>query len=356
MKSSARPADLEAYAAWAEEPYVRLLTGTRMLEIKFDRFIRSSPDRTFVSAPPTDALLRLLARSIATDRWVGDVGDWFDLADSKTKLAPQDQERFYRLSKEIWSWSKGKTVRGATSYNGFDPRVAPRSGSYEVAGYGKPCGVSTQATSFLGPDGLTYPVILPTDDVNKGMPADQLPGHILGADDTGRTWTTTSTSLTSISEDPGLLAKLAGAIAFTGGYRPINGSSVSSKELKDSLVITADGYPILMARKVNGTYQPLDDLPPNPSTSKTNNALQGGIGAAELVLSGAGGWAMVANDNTGVIQTVLQTDANGNRRALVRGYQVRKDSQGFLAVTCAYWTGTSWIEVEPPTRAYCLPG
>lgn len=356
MKSSARPGDLEAYSAAAEEPHLRLLTATRMVDIKFARFVANSADRTSTVAPPTDALLRMLAQSISVDRWVGDVGNWFELADSKTKLAPQDQEAFYRLSKQIWNWSKSQTVRGVTSYNGFDPRLALPSGSYDIAGYGSACSGTTSSRSFLGPDGLTYPVVLPTNDATKGMPADQLPGHVLGADDTGRTWTTTATSLTSISEDPGLLAKLAGAIAFTGGYRPIGGSSVSSKELKDALVVTADGYPILMTKKVTGIYQPMDDLPPNPSTSKTNNALQGGVGAAELILSGVGGWAMVANDQTGVIQTVLQTDGNGHRRALVRGYQVRKDSNGLLSVTCAYWTGTSWVEVEPPTRSYYLPG
>ncbi len=357
MKSSASPAELEKYSLAAEEPHIRLLTEPRIVEIKFDRFLLRSPERASVVPPPIDELLNLLMRSIALDRWVGDVGQWFRMADDPAKLTTaNDRITFIQVSQRIWNWSKGKSVDGVVSYNGFNPLVALKYGSFAVAGYGAGCINTTEATSILGPDGQTYPVILPTDSYKKGLSGDTIPGSSFGVDDTGKVWTTRGSALTEVSEDPGLLGKLAGAIAYTGGYRPLNGASVTSKQLKDTLVITAGGYPVLRSGKVNGTYQPLDDLVPTVSSSKANNAAQGGVAAAELILAGAGGWAMVANNGTGLVQTVFQTDAAGNRRALVRGYQVRAQTDGTLSVYASYWTGTTWVEVSPPERPIIIAG
>jgi hypothetical protein len=225
---------------------------------------------------------------------------------------------------------------------GFNPLVAPHKGAYSVAGYGPACSATNLSTSIVGPDGLTYPVVVPGSPGTAGESTQWLPGpQAGGANDNGRTWTTVSYSEALITPKNSNGYKLAGAVAATAGWAPIGGPSASPKELTQVLRIEPNGTPHIVSTKVT---QPLQVQDGGPATTP----LEGGFGAIDLAASASNGWKAASNEGTGYVQAQFQEDGKGHRRVLVRGYEVRI-SDGKPQVSTGYWTGTGWVAPGKPT-------
>jgi hypothetical protein len=343
MDVAADPKALKAYSKWAENPHLTLLTQTNLVAHDFQVLVRSSPDRIALFAPPTDAVLKLLEAAIALDRWAGDVGLWFEQADQKALTMPLAD--FQALIRRVWG-PMAPTIGGVTTYPGWNPLYATHGGPMDAAGY--PGGACAQGnvnftTSIVGPDGKTYPVVVPGPQKGQIMtPGPVLPGSPSGVPDDGRIWHNTGISVSSVSENPGWADKVVTAIAYSAGYRPTNGAAVDGQTTHDVLEVSADGYPTL--KKGTGAALPSNPSLPSPvHQSREGNAKEGGANGIDIVNQGIAGWQAAANDGTGMIQTVFQEDGQGHRRVVVRGYQVRKDEDGTYTVYVGYWDGSKWI-------------
>ncbi len=354
MDVAAKPKELQKYSKWAEEPHVKLLIATNMLDIIYARFVNRSQERSRTIAPPTEAIIKFLESAIDLDRWVGDVGLWFLEADDPKHLDYVNNVKdFQALAKRVWD-PLGRTIDGVTSYPGWNPLYATRGGSFQDSGYGMECkATSTAPVSIVGPDGKTYPVIVPSSSTVNGQavksPTD-LRSDNEGMPDDGRTWKTTSSAMVVTSEDPGALAKTAGTIAAANGFTPA-GVPVSASEQRDMLVIGPGGKPSLAKGTAPKNVQLNTSLVADIRPGRAANAAEGGAYAAEMIVAGASGWAAMANKGTTTMYSEFQDDGHGHRRVVVREYFVDGDPDGKVSVSVAFWDGTKWTQpTKTPTK------
>jgi hypothetical protein len=339
--------------------------GARLREAKslsdsYWDFADRSRDASGVAGPPLRETSSLLRHEAELSGWTGDVGRLFQLADGRS-VAAANQAEYARLTQKLFGWTRLPGTGGLPRFVGYNPMTAPEIGSFEVAGYGQACSKSTLSKSVIGPDGLTYPIVVPPAQINFGLTRDTLPGADW-VDDRGRTWTTTATALVNVSEDPGVWWKLAGAAAFAGGY-DADSEPVSSKKQRSVLEISPSGEPRFNDDRV--PRRPSQPQSPEFDGTPSSALLDGVTVAVEAGGKATSGWAYVANSGTQTIQTTFQTDGKGSRRALVRGYRVYDDGTGTLKVKVAYWTGASpnrgtgqsgWVTVEAYPWGQLKPG
>ncbi len=349
--SSADPKALLGFKSWADHDRPEILTQCDIALSAYDYFVSRSKDRAATTAPPIEALRRLLFTMIEFDRWVANVSEWFRMADEPSRTnSPAERRRFAELYEKVW----GKPIvdkTGVKHYPMWNPLAALPGGPFSDAGYGLGCtSALTLDSSIIGPDGKSYPVIVPKDkpptSANPSFNAVELNGHPGGAPDDGRVWTTTGSSMVVVSDDPGFFGKAATAIAFGSGYKPINGTALAKGDQQDSLIVDEQGNPSLSKTSKVTTYGTQTSLASTVQPGKKANGTEGGVYLAEMVVAGAGGWAAAANAETGTIYTRFQEDGQGNRRVVVTGYQVRADSGGNLTVYAKYWDGKQWVAFQ----------
>ena len=300
------------------------------------------------------------------DSWVGDVSRWFEAADGGT-LASLPPALVARVMASVTvsrpNWPAGVVL----GYNALD---APRAGTFDLAGYGRGCSDGhTAGRSILGPDGRTYPVIVPggagsASESTRWMPSEG--GDIaMGAiNDTRRTWHTVMYSEALVTPKNSAVYRSAGAIAATAGWAPVNGASVSPAEIGRALRVAPNGQPYVVPKTVRRTALSGASLAENPSASPLPKVEgSGGVtdeaftragqvsavaGMADLAVSAHSGWKAASNEGTGFVQAQYQEDDKGHRRVLVRGYEVRV-SDGTPVVSGAYWNGEGWTPLGTPT-------
>jgi hypothetical protein len=354
MDVAAKPKELQKYSNRAEEPHQRLLLGANVLAIIYAKFVNSSHERARTIAPPTDALIKFLETVIALDRWVGDVGLWFLEADDPMNLNyVKNAKEFQELAKRVWD-PIGRTIDGVTSYPGWNPLYATHAGEYDVAGYGPVCsGDSSAKTSIVGPDGKTYPVVVPLPPKSGGSTADLRANSDIttGAPDDGRVWKTTGTTLIVTSDDPGALDKTVGAIAAGSGLLPSGDAPVSAGQQQQMLVVGPGGVPTLANGTVSKKVQLNPSLAADIRPGRAENGVEGLAYAAEMMVAGASGWAAMANKGTTTVYSEFQDDGQGHRRVVVREYFVDADPDGKVSVSVAFWDGTKWTTpTKTPAR------
>ena len=315
--------------------------------------------------------LSVLIRSVAEDaarldRWVGDVGRWFDAADQGT-LATLPRSVVAGVTAPFTVRRAGWPAPVVQWWNPLDQ---PRKGRFADAGYGAACsGGHTASTSILGPDGLGYPVIVPGRSGAPDQSYDWVPtataDPVMGTiSDTSRTWHTVFFTETIVAPDNSVGYRAAGAVAATAGWSPVSGPSVSPGELGRILRLEPNGEPHIVAGPVRN-HPGVGAALPAPAGDAADGAVRrrregklaanptvtAGADALELAMLVESGWRAAANEGTGFVQAQYQRDDAGNRRVLVRGYEVRV-ANGRPQVSGAYWNGVGWTPIGTST----LPG
>jgi len=285
------------------------------------------------------------------DRWVGDVARWFEAADggSLASLPPALVARVMGpVTINRLDWPAG-VVRG---YNALD---ATRSGTFDIAGYGRGCNDGhTADVSVLGPDGRTYPVIVPgvagsAAESTQWMPSDGGDMAMGSMDDTGRTWHTVLYSEALVTPKNSAVYRSAGAIAATAGWAPVNGASVSATELGRMLRVASNGQPYILPITLKRVAPSGASLPEQQDQALIPGGQMSAVaGIGDLAVSAHSGWKAASNEGTGYVQAQYQQDDKGHRRVLVRGYEVRV-TDGTPAVSGAYWNGKGWTPLGTPT-------
>lgn len=285
------------------------------------------------------------------DRWVGDVSRWFEAADGGT-LASLPPALVARVMVPVTisrpNWPAGVVL-------GYSALDAPRAGTFDTAGYGRGCNDGhTAGESILGPDGRTYPVIVPggagsASESTQWMPSEGGDIAMGSIDDSGRTWRTVLYSEALVTPKNSAVYRTAGAIAATAGWAPVNGASVSATELGRALRVAPNGQPYVVPKTVKRSAPSGASLPEKQDEALTPAAQMSAVGGmADLAVSAHSGWKAASNEGTGYVQAQYQEDDKGNRRVLVRGYEVRV-SDGTPVVSGAYWNGKGWTPLGTPT-------